>query len=110
MTEIQKVFKSVISNVKYSRPSNEWPALFWLHWFLLGNEVRLLSIACNSNLFISLAMKMLFFIVIINGFNAQSPAPGLYLSRCAKNIPKRSRLNLNLNFPMITVITEKSIA
>ena len=81
MTEIQKVFKSVISNLKYSRPSNEWPALFWLHWFLLGNEVRLLSIACNSNLFISLAMKMLFFIVIINGFNAQSPAPGLYLSR-----------------------------
>ena len=61
MTEIQKVFKSVISNLKYSRPSNEWPALFWLHWFLLGNEVRFLSIARNCNLFISLAMKMLFF-------------------------------------------------
>ena len=62
MTEIQKVFKSVISNLKYSRPSEmNGQHCFWLHWFLLGNEVRFLSIARNCNLFISLAMKMVFF-------------------------------------------------
>ena len=54
-----------------------------------------------------LLWKCYFFIVIINGFNAQSPAPGLYSSRCAKDIPKRSRLNLNSS--MITFITEKAL-
>ena len=54
-----------------------------------------------------LLWKCYFFIVIINGFNAQSPAPELYSSRCAKDIPKRSRLNLNSS--MITFITEKAL-
>ena len=109
MTEIQSYSNllSVILSTQGLQMNGQH--CLWLHWFLLGNEVRFLSIACSCNLFISLAMKMLFFIVIINGFNAQSPAPGLYLSRCAKNIPKRSRLNLNLNFSMITFITEKAL-
>ena len=34
------------------------------------------------------------------------PPPGQYSGRCAKNIPKRGRPNLN--FSMITFITEKA--
>ena len=66
------------------------------------------SHAIAMSLFL-LLWKCFFFIVILNGFNPQSPSPGLYSSRCAKNISKRSRLNLNLNFSMITVITERAL-
>ena len=111
MKEIQKVFKSVISYFKYSRPSNQWPALFlallvsswwWSEIVIHRMQLRCLYFSCYENGFF-------FFIVIINGFNPQSPAPGLYSSRCATNICKRSRLNLNLNFSMITVITERAL-
>ena len=61
MTEIQSYSNllSVILSTQGLQMNGQH--CFWLHWFLLGNEVRFLSIACNCNLFISLAMKMLFF-------------------------------------------------
>ena len=81
---------------------------FWLHWFLLRNEVRFLSIACNCNLFISLAMKMLFFHCNNKCIQRSVTRPQDRIQVDARKIyPKRSRLNLN--FWMITVITEKAL-